>query len=87
MPDGKNFYLNKPGASLQDFTQTTAQILSYLSYSFAVKKAGTNLLKRGAYAGLAGGATSVAQDIGSMALGGKDIDYSRAVISKDCKSF
>ena len=82
MPDGKNFYLNKPGASLQDFTQTTAQILSYIpGYSFAVKKAGTNLLKRGAYAGLAGGATSVAQDIGSMALGGKDIDYSRAVIS------
>ena len=82
MPDGKNFYLNKPGASLQDFTQTTAQILSYIpGYSFAVKKAGTNLLKRGAYAGLAGGGTSVAQDIGSMALGGKDIDYSRAVVS------
>jgi len=26
MPDGESFYLNKPGASFQDFAQTTAQI-------------------------------------------------------------
>ena len=82
MPDGKSFYLNKPGASLQDFTQTTAQILQYIpGYSMAVKKAGTSLLKRGAYAGLAGGGTSVAQDIATMPLGSKDIDTTRAVVS------
>tara|TARA_R100001440_G_scaffold39968_1_gene59574 strand:+ start:982 stop:3354 length:2373 start_codon:yes stop_codon:yes gene_type:complete len=82
MPDGKSFYLNKPGASLQDFTQTTAQILQYIpGYSMALKKAGTSLLKRGAYAGLAGGATSVAQDIATMPLGSKDIDTTRAVVS------
>ena len=26
-PDGKSFYLNKPGASFQDYIQTTSQIL------------------------------------------------------------
>ena len=46
-----------------------------------LKKAGTNILKRGAYAGLAGGATSVAQDIATMPLGGKDVDLTRAVVS------
>ena len=82
MPDGKNFYLNKPGASFQDFIQLTGQILTYIpGYSYAVKQAGKNILKRGAYAGLAGGATSVAQDIASMPLGAKDIDYTRAVVS------
>lgn len=30
MPDGESFYLNKPGASFQDFAQTTAQILQYI---------------------------------------------------------
>jgi hypothetical protein len=30
MPDGESFYLNKPGASFQDFAQTTAQILQDL---------------------------------------------------------
>ena len=82
MPDGKNFYLNKPGASFQDFIQLTGQILSYIpGYSYAIKKAGTSLLKRGAYAGLAGGGTSVVQDIASMPLGGKDVDLTRAVVS------
>jgi hypothetical protein len=64
MPDGKSFYLNKPGASEQDILQTTSQILQYIpGYSYAVKKAGASLLKRAAYSGAAGGATSVAQDV------------------------
>jgi len=82
MPDGKSFYLNKPGASLQDFTQTTSQILQYIpGYSQAVKAAGKSLLKRGLYAGVAGGGTSVAQDLATMPLGSKDVDVPRAVIS------
>lgn len=81
-PDGKSFYLNKPGASLQDFLQTTSQILQYIpGYSQAVKFAGKSLVKRGVGAAAAGGATSVAQDIATMPLGSKEFDVSRAVIS------
>ena len=29
MPDGKTFYLNKPGADIEDITQLTSQILQY----------------------------------------------------------
>ena len=83
MPDGKSFYLNKPGASEQDILQTTSQIIQYIpGYSYAVKKAGASLLKRAAYAGAAGGTTSVAQDLSTKYfLGSKDIDVARAVIS------
>jgi hypothetical protein len=82
MPDGKSFYLNKPGASEQDILQTTSQILQYIpGYSYAVKKAGTNLLKKSLYAGVAGGATSVGQDISTKLIGAKDIDKTRAIIS------
>jgi uncharacterized protein with HEPN domain len=82
MPDGKSFYLNKPGASEQDFLQTTGQILQYIpGYSTAVKAAGKSLLKRSIYAGGAGGITSVAQDIATKPLGSTEIDVPRAVIS------
>jgi len=82
MPDGQSFYLNKPGASLQDFTQTTAQILAYIpGYSMAVKAAGKSLIKKAAYAGIAGTSTSLAQDFGTMPLGSNEIDTTRAVIS------
>jgi hypothetical protein len=82
MPDGKSFYLNKPGASEQDILQTTGQILQYIpGYSTAIKAAGKSLLKRTLYSGVAGGATSVAQDIATKPLGAKDIDTTRAVIS------
>jgi hypothetical protein len=82
MPDGKSFYLNKPGASDQDILQTTGQILQYIpGYSTAIKAAGKSLLKRTLYSGVAGGATSVAQDIATKPLGAKDIDTTRAVIS------
>jgi hypothetical protein len=69
MPDGKSFYLNKPGASEQDILQTTSQIIQYIpGYSYAVKKAGASLLKRAAYAGAAGGATSVGQDLSTKLI-------------------
>ena len=55
MPDGKSFYLNKPGASFQDVIQTTGQVLQYIpGYSSAVKLAGKSLLKKSIYAGAAG---------------------------------
>ena len=47
MPDGESFYLNKPGASFQDFAQTTAQILQYIpGYSTIAKKFANNIIKR-----------------------------------------
>ena len=82
MPDGKSFYLNKPGASEQDFLQTTGQVLQYIpGYSSAIKLAGKSLLKKSIYAGAAGGATSIAQDVATKPLGSTEIDVPRAVIS------
>ena len=47
MPDGKSFYLNKPGASFQDVAQTTTQILSYIpGYSTIAKKFAGNFFTR-----------------------------------------
>ena len=82
MPDGKSFYLNKPGASQQDVLQTTAQILQYIpGYSWAMKKAGKSYFGKMLYSGAAGGSTSLAQDIATMPLGSKEIDKTRAVVS------
>jgi hypothetical protein len=82
LPDGKSFYLNKPGASPQDFLQTTSQILSYIpGYGMAVKAAGKGLLKKALSTGLAGGATSVTQDVITKPLGAEDIDVTRAAVS------
>lgn len=82
MPDGKSFYLNKPGASPQDFIQTTAQILQYIpGQSYVAKKLGKSYLKRTISSGVAGGATSVAQDIAAMQLGAEDINLTKAAIS------
>tara|TARA_R110000744_G_scaffold130828_1_gene238573 strand:+ start:641 stop:2989 length:2349 start_codon:yes stop_codon:yes gene_type:complete len=82
LPDGKSFYLNKPGASPQDFLQTTSQILSYIpGYGMAVKFAGKSLLKRALATGLAGGGTSLTQDVATKPLGSENIDIPRAVIS------
>ena len=72
-PDGQAFYLNKPGASFQDFVQTTSQILQYIpGQSMALKAAGGSLLKRGAYSAAAGGGTSVVQDLATIPLGSKE---------------
>ena len=82
MPDGKNFYLNKPGASQQDVLQTTSQILAYIpGYSWAMKKAGKSVFKKAMLSGVAGGTTSLAQDIATMTLGNEEIDVTRAAIS------
>ena len=82
MPDGKNFYLNKPGASQQDVLQTTSQILAYIpGYSWAMKKAGKSVFKKAMLSGVAGGGTSLAQDIATMPLGNEEIDVTRALIS------
>ena len=82
MPDGKNFYLNKPGASQQDVLQTTSQILAYIpGYSWAMKKAGKSYFKKAMLSGVAGGTTSLAQDIATMPLGNEEIDVTRALIS------
>ena len=70
MPDGKGFYLNKPGASSKDFIETTQQVLQYIpGMSYAMKAAGKSYLKRVLFSGAAGGATSIVQDIGSTAFG------------------
>jgi len=82
MPDGKNFYLNKPGASQQDVLQTTSQILAYIpGYSWAMKKAGKSYFKKAMLSGVTGGTTSLAQDIATMPLGNEEIDVTRAAIS------
>lgn len=77
MPDGKSFYLNKPGASFQDVAQTTTQILSYIpGYSTIAKKYAGSLIKRTlAQTAQAGGVTA-AQEAGAVALGA-DFDYGR----------
>jgi hypothetical protein len=46
-----------------------------------MKKAGKSLFKRAILSGVAGGTTSLAQDIATMPLGNEEIDVTRAVIS------
>lgn len=82
-PDGQAFYLNKPGASFQDFVQTTSQILQYIpGQGYALKKAGEGLVKRSLYSGIAGGGTSVVQDLATIPLGSKEgVDPIKAGLS------
>ena len=83
MPDGKPFYLNKPGASTKDFVELTGQILQYIpGFSWAMKKAGKSYMKRVLLSGAAGGTTAVLQDIAATPLGSKEgIDVPKAAIS------
>ncbi len=70
LPDGRNFYLNKPGASFQDVLQTTAQILSYIpGYNAVAKRAAGSYLKKVIGQAGASGAMSAAQDLGAYGLG------------------
>jgi hypothetical protein len=82
MPDGKTFYLNKPGADLEDITQLTSQILQYSGISGAITKnfAGS-LLKRSVAQGGAGAGLSMGQDTAAIPLGGAGVDYGKAAIS------
>jgi hypothetical protein len=70
LPDGRNFYLNKPGASFQDVLQTTAQILSYIpGYNAVAKRAAGSYFKKVLGQAGASGAMSAAQDLGAYGLG------------------
>ena len=74
MPDGESFYLNKPGASFQDFAQTTTQILSYIpGYSTIAKKFANNILKRTLAQTAQAGAVTTAQEVAANALGADNI--------------
>ena len=83
MPDGKGFYLNKPGASTKDFIETTGQVLQYIpGFSWAMKKAGKSYLKRTLLSGLAGGTTSFVQDIAAIPFGSKEgVDVPKLAVS------
>ena len=81
-PDGKSYYLNKPGASMQDVLQTTSQILQYIpGYSMVAKRYAANYLKRVVGQGLVGGTTSIAQDIAAKQLGAEEISGTKALVS------
>ena len=81
MPDGQSFYLNRPGASFQDFIQTTSQILQYIpGYSTIAKKFAGNILKRSLAQTGQAGAVTTAQELGAVALGG-DFDVGRVGIT------
>jgi len=70
MPDGESFYLNKPGASFQDFAQTTTQILSYIpGYSTIAKRYAGNILKRSIAQTAQAGAVTGAQEAVAVGLG------------------
>tara|TARA_R110002012_G_scaffold260993_1_gene442766 strand:- start:6 stop:2630 length:2625 start_codon:yes stop_codon:yes gene_type:complete len=82
MPDGESFYLNKPGASFQDFAQTTAQILQYIpGYSTIAKKYANNIIKRTIAQTAQAGAVTTAQEVAANALGAGNIGYDRIAIS------
>jgi hypothetical protein len=77
MPDGKNFYLNKPGASFQDVLQTTSQMLQYIpGYNYVAKKLAKSYFKRVLAQGAVGGGTSVAQDVVAGYAGSKKDSFS-----------
>ena len=82
MPDGESFYLNKPGASFQDFAQTTAQILQYIpGYSTIAKKFANNIVKRTLAQTAQAGAVTSAQEAAANALGADNISYDRIALT------
>ena len=81
MPDGQSFYLNKPGASFQDFAQTTSQILMYIpGYSTIAKKYAQNIIKRTLAQTAQAGAVTSAQEALAVGLGG-EFDIGRVGIA------
>ena len=82
MPDGESFYLNKPGASFQDFAQTTSQILQYIpGYSSIAKKFANNIIKRTLAQTAQAGAVTTAQEVAANALGADNISYDRIALT------
>ena len=82
MPDGESFYLNKPGASFQDFAQTTSQILQYIpGYSTIAKKFANSIIKRTLAQTAQAGAVTSAQEAAASALGADNIGYDRIALT------
>jgi hypothetical protein len=83
LPDGRNFYLNKPGASFQDVLQTTAQILSYIpGYNAIAKRAAGSYFKKVIGQAAASGAMSAAQDLGAYGLGAEQkLDIPKLIVA------
>ena len=82
MPDGESFYLNKPGASFQDFAQTTSQILQYIpGYSTIAKKYAQSIIKRTLAQTAQAGAVTTAQEAAANALGADNVGYDRIALT------
>ena len=80
--DGKTFYLNKPGADIEDITQLTSQILQYApGAGYVTKTFAGDLLKRSLAQGSLGAGISMGQDIATIPLGGEGVNYGKAAIS------
>ncbi len=80
---GETVYLNKPGISFQDLTQTASQVLQYIpGAGFVTKKVGGGIFKKSLAQGGMAATTSVAQDIAAMPLGSEQgIEKDKAAIS------
>ena len=82
LPDGQSFYLNKPGASMQDVLGTTSQILQYVgAFGAVAKKFGQGYLQKILAQGATGAGVSVAQDVAAKTVGATEIDAGKAVVS------
>lgn len=81
MPDGSPLYLNKPGASLEDFATLLSQTLQYLPGASWATQPSKSYFKKILQSGFAGGATSIAQDIAAKPFGAEGIDPAKAIMS------
>ena len=80
---GQTVYLNKPGISFQDVTQTTSQVLQYIpGAGFVAKKIGGGIFKKSIAQGTMAAGTSATQDVVAMGLGSEQgIEKDKAAIS------
>ena len=80
---GGTFYLNKPGASEQDILQGISQTLQYIpGMGLVQRKVGGGIIRKASFMGLAGGGTSVLQDVGAMALGSEQgVEKDKAAVA------
>ena len=80
---GQTVYLNKPGISFQDVTQTTSQVLQYIpGAGFVTKKIGGGIFKKSIAQGTMASATSAAQDVVATGMGSEQgIEKDKAAIS------
>ena len=81
MPDGKAFYLNKPGASTADFAMLLSQMLQYLPGASWATQPSKGMIKKVVQSGVAGGTTSVIQDVAAKPFGAEDTYLGKAAIS------